>query len=73
MLMKDKTKPAPAVTPAKKQIVITLANDSDDEWIRGYNEYCQKTGRQLSISPMYQLRDDGTFSTVVRTGVIKTK
>jgi len=71
--MKNKTKLAPAVKPAQKQIVIVLTNDSDEEWIRGYNEYCEKTGKRMSISPHYQLRDDGTFSTVVLTGVSKLK
>ena len=72
-MSKNKTVLAPAVIPAKKQIIIILANDSDEEWIRGYNEYCEKTGKRLSISPVYQLRDDGTFSTIVRTGVVKNQ
>jgi hypothetical protein len=71
LMSKNKTTLAPAVTPAKKQIIITLADDSDAAWIEAYNDFCAQTGRQLSISPVYQLRDDGTFSTVIRTGVIK--
>jgi hypothetical protein len=71
LYMKNKTTPALVKQPAQKQIIIILNNDSDEEWIRGYNEYCQKTGKQLSVSPAYQLRDDGTFSTVIRRGVVR--
>jgi hypothetical protein len=71
MYMKNKTKLVPAVVPAQKRITITLADDSDTAWIEAYNDFCAQTGRQLSISPVYQLRDDGTFSTVVRTGVVR--
>jgi hypothetical protein len=71
MFMKDKTKLAPAATPAKRQITVTLADDSDAAWIDAYNDFCAQTRRQLSVSPAYQLRDDGTFSTVIRTGVVK--
>ena len=73
MSKRNKTVPAPTIIPAKKQIIIILANDGDEEWIRGYNEYCEKTGKRLSVFPAYELRDDGRFSTTVRTGVVKNQ
>lgn len=52
---------AQVVTPQKPEEV----------FVNEYNELCKKHGFQISVVPTWVPRDDGSFSTVLRTGVSK--
>ena len=40
-----------------------------NEFIKGYQELCDKHGFNLVTTPAFKTRDDGTFSVVVQVSV----
>ena len=60
--MKDKTKPAPAVTPHKW---------TAEEFAQRYQELCKETGFQIVYEPRWtQSKDTGDYRLVIVSGVL---
>lgn len=45
----------------------------EEEFVKDYNELCEKYGFRITAIPTWKLRDDGTFSLVIQYGVEKIK
>lgn len=59
--MKDKSKPAPAVTPHQH---------TAEEFIQKYQALCNETGFQIVFSPQWrQSQDTGDYRLVIVSGV----
>lgn len=43
--------------------------DPTKEFLDEYNALCEKHKLQISVSPAFKQRDDGTFSVVVQVGL----
>ena len=41
------------------------------EFVKEYEELCEKFGFQISVNPAFKARDDGTWSVVLQSGVGK--
>ena len=41
------------------------------EFIDDYNKLCEKHGYKIITNPIFQARDDGTYSVVLQTGIGK--
>lgn len=59
--MKGKTVPAPPVHEYKPE----------EEFVKEYNKLCEKYGYRLSVTPIWKLRDDSSFSMILQYGVEK--
>jgi len=44
-----------------------------EEFIKKYEELCEKTGYKIVVIPQYIARDDGSFSTVLQYKVTKVQ
>lgn len=42
-----------------------------EDFVKAYNELCEQYGLRLSATPIWKLRDDGTFSLIIQYGVEK--
>lgn len=42
---------------------------NEEQFIKEYQELCEKHKMRITVVPKYQQRDDGTFSTVIEIGV----
>jgi hypothetical protein len=59
--MKNKTKPAPAVTPHKH---------TEQEFVDRYRALCEETGFQIVFAPQWvQSKDQGDYRLVIVSGV----
>ena len=43
------------------------------DFVRGYEELCDKHQMRVVSNPLLKLRDDGTYSLIVQNGVDKLK
>jgi len=56
---------------AKGKTVPAPAEVTQEEFVKAYNELCQKYGYQIAVTPIWKARDDGTFSLVIQFSVQK--
>ena len=42
-----------------------------EEFVKAYQDLCEKYGYQIVVTPAFKSRDDGTFSVVLSTSVGK--
>jgi hypothetical protein len=60
--MKDKTKPAPAVTSHQW---------TAEEFVKEYNELCERSGFQIVFEPRWaQSKDNGDYRLVIVSSVV---
>jgi len=57
-MTKGKSVPAPAATKL-----------TAEDFVKAYNQLCEKYKFRLSATPIWKLRDDGTFSLIIQYGV----
>ena len=62
--MTKKTGMAPAVKELTEQ-------EKVNRFVEKYNKLCEQEGYRISSTPIWKLRDDGTFSLVIQYGVEK--
>lgn len=46
-----------------------VEKENKQKFMNEYQELCKKRNHQIVVIPIYKARDDGTWSTVLRTGV----
>lgn len=46
-------------------------SEKAQEFIKEYQELCEKYGMRISVSPAFKARDDGSWSVVLQTRVEK--
>lgn len=41
------------------------------DFVKEYELLCKKHGLYIAVNPVYKARDDGTFSTVLESSIVK--
>ncbi len=61
------------MTAKKAMIKVSKETEADlaQNFIKAYSELCKKHGYKLISNPVFQARDDNTFSVVIQTSVEK--
>ena len=54
-----------------KETKLVQEQKKANEFIKQYRKLCEEYGYHIVVIPVYKLRDDGTFSTVLQTSIGK--